>query len=94
MAQRIPERLGEKLRAIREHKGWTLDQMAAAVGRTDTGRRSRVYEWEQGIRQPDLQSLLAYAQLVGVSTDVLINDETKLELDDDNLSQWQDEDYY
>ena len=65
---------------IREYKGWTLDQMAKAVGRTDAGRRSRVYEWEQGIRRPDLQSLLAYAHLVGVSTDVLIDDEMELEL--------------
>lgn len=82
MVQPIPQRLGEKLKAIREHQGWTLDQTAEAVGRTDVGRRSRVYEWEHGLRQPDLKSLLAYARLIGVSTDVLIDDEAELELSD------------
>jgi len=77
----IPKRMGEKLRAIREHQGWTLDQMAEAVGRISASRRTRVYEWEQGVRQPDLPALLAYAQLVGVSTDVLIDDDAELRLD-------------
>jgi len=77
----IPKRLGEKLRAIREHKGWTLDQMAEAVGKTGASRRARVYEWEMGLRQPDLPTLLAYARLVGVSTDVLIDDEIDLDLE-------------
>lgn len=74
----IPKRLGEKLRAIRECRGWTLDQMADAVGKTGTSRRTRVHEWEKGIRQPDLLALMAYAQLAGVSTDVLIDDDIDL----------------
>ena len=81
MARDIPKRLGEKLQAIRLHSGWTLDQMAEAVGRTDVSRRSRVWEWEQGMRQPDYTSLLTYARLVGVSTDDLIDDEVELSLD-------------
>ena len=80
----IPKRLGQKLRAIREHKGWTLDQMAKAVGKTGISRRTRVYEWEQGIRQPDLLALLAYARLVGVSTDVLIDDNLEPDLGENN----------
>lgn len=79
----IPERLGEKLRKIREHKGWSLDRMAEAVGKKGTSRRTRVYEWETGMRQPDLPTLLAYAKLIGVSTDVLIDDEAELDLGDD-----------
>ena len=85
MPQRAPKKLGEKLRAIREHKGWTLDQMAAAVGRDDTGRRTRVYEWERGIRQPDLTSLLEYARLAGVSTDVLLDDKAVFKLRDNEV---------
>jgi len=77
----IPKRLGGKLRAIREHKHWTLDQMADAVGKAGASRRTRVYEWEVGTRQPDLLTLLTYARLVGVSTDVLIDDELKLGLE-------------
>lgn len=79
-AKPIPKRLGEKLRMIRESRGWSLDQMAEAVGKTGRSRRTRVYEWETGIRQPDLPALLAYAQLVGVSTDVLIDDDLDLHL--------------
>jgi transcriptional regulator with XRE-family HTH domain len=78
-----PHKLGEKLRAIRNYKEWTLDQMAEAVGRTDVSRRSRVYEWEQDMRRPDLKSLLTYARLVGVSVDTLIDDELELKLEDE-----------
>ena len=78
----IPQKLGQKLRAIREHKGSTLDQMAEVVGKKGVSRRARVYEWEVGIRQPDLLALLAYARLVGVSTDVLVDDDLELVLKD------------
>lgn len=76
----IPSRLGDKLRRIRETQNWSLDQMAEAVGRTEPSRRTRVYEWETGIRQPDLPTLLVYARLIGVSTDVLIDDALELEV--------------
>ena len=79
-AKPIPKQLGEKLRMIRESRGWSLDQMAEAVGKTGASRRTRVYEWETGVRQPDLPALLAYARLVGVSTDVLIDDDIELHL--------------
>jgi transcriptional regulator with XRE-family HTH domain len=78
--RQIPKHLGEKLRAIRESKRWSLERMADAVGETSVSRRTRVFEWEQGIRQPDLSILLKYAQLVGVSTDILINDNVRLDL--------------
>lgn len=78
----IPKRLGEKLRMIRESRGWSLDQMAEAVGKTGASRRTRVYEWEKGTRQPDLFVLLAYARLVGVSADVLIDDDLDLRLEE------------
>ena len=80
MAREIPKRLGEKLQAIRHNKGWTLEQMAEAVGRKDASRRSRVWEWEEGMRQPDYASLLSYARIAGVSTDELIDDKIELGL--------------
>ncbi len=76
----IPAELGQKLRRIRQHLDLTQDQMAKAIGRTDPGRRSRVHEWETGKSQPDLGGLLRYAKLVGVSTDVLIDDDVELDL--------------
>ena len=73
-------RLGGKLKLIREHLGYTQEQMAAAVGKDGISRRSRIHEWEKGLREPDLVCLLAYARLAGVSTDVLLDDDAKLEL--------------
>jgi transcriptional regulator with XRE-family HTH domain len=81
----VPRYLSTKLKAIRKYKGWTLSEMAEAVGRKEESRRSRVHEWEKGTRQPDLLVLLAYARLVGISTDILIDDELKLELDTDEI---------
>jgi transcriptional regulator with XRE-family HTH domain len=79
-AKRIPKRLGKKLKLIREYKGWTLEQMADAVGKTSSSRRTRVYEWENGFRQPDLLVLLRYAKLGGVTTDELIDDDADIDL--------------
>jgi transcriptional regulator with XRE-family HTH domain len=79
-AKEVPNKLGPKLKAIRLHLGYTMEEMAEAVGKKGRSRRARVYEWEQGERQPDLNSLLAYARLAGVSTDVLIDDEAELKL--------------
>ncbi len=70
----IPQKLGPKLKAIRLHLGYTLEQMAEAVGKSGASRRTRVHEWETGKRQPDLTCLLAYSRLASVSTDVLIDD--------------------
>lgn len=74
----IPQKLGPKLKSIRLHLGYTLEQMAETVGKAGSSRRTRVYEWEAGKRQPDLTCLLAYARLAGVSTDVLIDDASNL----------------
>ena len=74
------ENLGIKLKTIREHLGYTQEEMAAAVGKKGKSRRSRVHEWEKGLREPDLACLLTYARLVGISTDDLLDDDVKLRL--------------
>lgn len=84
--RQIPRNLGRKLRKIREFKGWSLDQMANAVGHKNLSRRTRVYEWEQGIRQPDLNTLLAYSKIIGLSTDYLIDD--NIDLDFSRISSY------
>jgi transcriptional regulator with XRE-family HTH domain len=71
-------RLGEKLRAIRERAGLTLDEMAATLGKTGTARRSRVREWEIGLRTPSLVIVLRYARFADVPVDVLLDDELDL----------------
>jgi transcriptional regulator with XRE-family HTH domain len=68
------ERLGEKLQAIRERAGLTLDQMADELGRDEQSRRARVYEWEANRRIPDLTTILCYARFAGVLVDILLDD--------------------
>ena len=74
-----PKRLPAKLLRIRQGLDLTQEQMAALL----ETRRSPVYpthvsEFERGLREPSLLALLRYARLVGVSTDVLIDDELDL----------------
>lgn len=78
--QKIPIKLGDKLQTIRLYLGYTLEEMAAAVGKEGKSRRARVYEWEKGIRTPDYRCLLAYARLANISTDELIDDTIHLDL--------------
>jgi transcriptional regulator with XRE-family HTH domain len=73
-----PERLAEKLRQIRNALGLSQDGMLERLGLSDEFFRSRISAYELGNREPPLPVLLRYARLVGVSTDVLIDDEMDL----------------
>lgn len=77
---KIPVKLGDKLQTIRLYLGYTLEEMAEAVGKEGKSRRARVHEWEKGIRTPDYRCLLAYARLTNISTDELIDDTIHLDL--------------
>lgn len=81
-SSKIPGKLSTKLKRIRLHLGYTLEEMADAVGKEGVSRRSRVHEWEKGTREPDLSCLLAYARLSGVSTDELLDDAVEMNLQD------------
>jgi len=78
--KKVPQNLGSKLERIRLHLGYSLDEMAEAVDQVGISKRSRVYEWENGIRQPGLLNILAYAKLIGISTDILLDDSLQLEI--------------
>lgn len=73
-----PERLAEKLRQIRLTLGLSQDGMLEQLGLTEEFFRSRISAYELGNREPPLPVLLRYARLVGISTDVLIDDELDL----------------
>lgn len=73
-----PERLAEKLLQIRTALGLSQDGMLERLGLSDEFVRSRISAYELGNREPPLPVLLRYARLVGVSTDVLIDDEIDL----------------
>lgn len=73
-----PKRLAEKLLRIRLALDLSQGGMLARLGLDESHFRSAVSGYELGTREPPLPILLQYARLVGVSTDVLIDDELDL----------------
>lgn len=73
-----PERLAEKLVRIREALGLSQSEMLSRLGLTERLNRDDVSKYERGVREPSLPVLLRYARAVGISTDVLIDDELDL----------------
>jgi transcriptional regulator with XRE-family HTH domain len=74
-----PARLGEKLRQIRTSLGLTLEQIIKYLNYKDSPiYPTNISGMERGEREPPLTLLLAYARLVGVSTDILIDDKLTL----------------
>lgn len=71
-----PERLGEKLLAIRHSLGLSQTQMLKSLGLQID--HSAISGYEIGTREPPLPVLLRYARMVKISTDVLIDDEMNL----------------
>jgi transcriptional regulator with XRE-family HTH domain len=73
-----PRKLAKKLQAIRLRLGLSQNEMLRALGLGEDYDRSTVSGYERGEREPPLPILLKYARLVGVSTDVLIDDQLNL----------------
>jgi transcriptional regulator with XRE-family HTH domain len=76
-----PRKLKKKLHRIRSILGLTQEEMAKQL--SSYAPKAAVYpghisQFESGQREPQLPMLLAYAKMVGVSTDVLIDDELDL----------------
>lgn len=80
-AKRItPEKLAEKLLQIRESLKLSQSEMVDRLGFADSFSRNYISAFELGTREPPLPILLAYARLVGISTDVLIDDNLEIKL--------------
>jgi transcriptional regulator with XRE-family HTH domain len=79
-ASRIkPERLAEKLLAIRNNFDCSQTDMAKKLSsKLITVKRSDVSRYELGLREPPLAVLLQYARRANVIVDVLIDDELNL----------------
>ena len=58
---------GERLRALRESKGWSQQQLGEKIHRT----KNIVYRMESGIQSPTLDILVDLSQEFGVSIDYL-----------------------
>lgn len=74
-----PKKLPGKLLAIRQHLGYTGQEMAAKLSDNEIKvQRTDIPRFEKGIREPSLIILLKYAKLVETSTDNLIDDNADL----------------
>jgi transcriptional regulator with XRE-family HTH domain len=67
-----PLRLAEKLKTIRDSLGLSQSEMTRALAIDSS--RSTISGFELGTKEPSLPTLLAYARLFGISTDLLIDD--------------------
>ena len=77
-ARRRPKRLAEKLLTIREAVGLTQSDLAAQLG---VGIRvSEVSKYENDVREPPLNVLLAYARLAKVPLVQIVDDDLDLKL--------------
>jgi len=74
--RRKPKRLGRKLAAIRNGLGVSQSEMARLLQLEAS--YTVVSSYELGTGEPDLLTLLRYAKLAGISTDILIDDKLNL----------------
>lgn len=71
-----PVRLAGKLKEIRVKLDLTQEQLAKLLYSVKMGLQSgHISEYENGKREPSLLVLLAYANVAGISTDILIDDD-------------------
>jgi transcriptional regulator with XRE-family HTH domain len=76
-----PKKLAAKLRQIREALGLTQQEMVERLKSQKAGFRiypGNISRFEQGLREPPLLALLAYARLAAVTIDVLVDDDVRL----------------
>lgn len=60
--------IAEKIKALREERGWTQAELANRMGVTRNG----VNSWEQGLSVPSPASIVELAKTFSVSTDYLL----------------------
>lgn len=75
----------EKIKALREAKGWTQADLARRLGITRNG----VNSWEQGLSMPSPACLVDLARVLSVSTDYLLGVECSASI---NVSGLDDKD--
>jgi transcriptional regulator with XRE-family HTH domain len=76
--RRKPVHLAKKLLHIRQKLGLSQNEMIRRLGLEDEITQSRISGYELGTREPSLLTLLKYARVAEISTDVLIDDDIDL----------------
>jgi transcriptional regulator with XRE-family HTH domain len=73
-----PKRLAEKLLQIRNALELSQTDMLRRLGLEESMKYTRISEYELGMREPSLVTLLQHARAAGICVDVLIDDEMDL----------------
>jgi transcriptional regulator with XRE-family HTH domain len=75
-----PRRLADKLRQIRTHLSYTLEEMAQALAgvKMSPPDKSYIHRFEAGTREPSLLVLLEYSRIAGVPMEMIVNDDLDL----------------
>ena len=73
-----PNRLGEKLRQIRDALGLSQTDMLKRLGFEDDIWYTQISSYELGRREPPLMILLQYARIAGICLEVLADDDLDL----------------
>lgn len=73
-----PERLANKLRQIRESLELSQTQMLVRLGFEDTMHYGRISQYENDEREPNLNTLLAYARVAGIHLEDIVDDDFDL----------------
>ncbi len=73
-----PQRLAEKLLAIRQALGLSQTEMLKRLQADDRMSYYRISEFESGKGEPSLPILLRYARVAGICVERLIDDELDL----------------
>lgn len=77
-ARRRPERLAEKLLAVRDAFGDSQNGLIRRLGLEDEITQSDLSAFERGMREPPLHVLLRYSELARVWVNALIDDGVEL----------------
>jgi transcriptional regulator with XRE-family HTH domain len=78
MDKHSPQKLGEKLRKIREAFADTQEEFLARLGNPESILQTSISLYERGKREPQLLILLKYAKLAKVSLEILVDDSLEL----------------
>ena len=73
-----PERLAEKLTQIRLALGLSQNEMIRRLGAEDTLTQNRISDYELGVHEPSLLTLLRYARAANVAMEAIVDDELDL----------------
>ncbi|OFN02614.1 hypothetical protein HMPREF2626_01505 [Aerococcus sp. HMSC062A02] len=66
--------LGQKIKSVRESKGWTQQQLGEILGNPPV-KPGIISRWENGISLPNNKRLKAIADLAGTTVDDLLEEE-------------------